>query len=542
MSTSGLGPLPAGVARSTAPAPVHGAPPTMVVLGDSLSAGMQDGFTVRDRQEMAYASQIARAAGIPFNNPEITAPGLPVEVFRGGRFDEGGLDRDRDLLVNALAPLAAWTYYLGVPPFLYPAVWDMLGQGVRAPESRSTPERPQHNFAYSGAEARHLTSHATARDVLGEIHQRLADFTDVGSRVPLVRAVLQNGGRSEIGSQVDQAIATRPDLVILWAGGNDALEAALAGYLDDRKLTPVEDQVWTLHDRSPLGKTTLRTTDQVIPGFRSAMVGPEGALTRLLAETSAEILVGTVPDVDVIPNLVPLGQAVGPLPFRIVLKDGTDVTDELQQLVLPNNVRGPGKDGRRVFPPDTRVPLTSMLEMFMAHGPTATAGEFRATLQKVAGEGWFSEDQALDPDEQEQIRRRVQEYNDLLRTAAAANPRVHLVDVAEELRQLEASGRPLRGSGPDVTVTTTYTGVHDARGFDGIFSYDGVHPSDTGHAVVANMFLDHVKANLGHDPRFARFVGAPEVDEKMVYARDPHRNPGQLVLDPQGIQELRSRL
>lgn len=544
--TSGPQPVPTSQARvlaspsSHAPAPP--ADPTFVVLGDSLSAGTQDAITVGDRQQMAYPVQMARAAGLPFRNPDITSPGLPFQVFRDGRFAEEPFRNQRDLLVTALAPLAAWTYYLGVPPFLYPAVWDMLGYGVRDPETVNKKGDIQNNFAIPGMEARHLTSLGGARDFLQEIHERTTAFPEVGDKVPMLRAVLQNGGRKEIGSQVDQAVAARPDLVMLWAGGNDALEAAFAGYIDDRTLTPTDDRRWTIRDTGPLGRTRTFETEHVMPGVRSSFVGPQGALTRLLAETKAEILVGTVPDVAVIPNMVPLGRPVGPLPFRVVLKDGTDVTPDLERLVLPNTVRGPGKNGRLVFPAGTKVSLTTLLDTFLANGPVETAAQFRATLFKTARMGWFNEDQVLDPDEQDQVKQRVAEYNQVLRDAAAANPRVHLVDLAGELERSAATGRPLRGAGAPVTVTTTFTGVQDPRGYEGLFSFDGVHPSDTGHAVIANMLLDYIKANLAHDPRFAKFLSTPEIDEKQVFARDPHRAPAELLLEAARVEQLRSVL
>ena len=115
MKTPGPAPVPPVPQRPAAPSPLRGpvAPPvasatdeyvpTMVVLGDSLSAGTQDASTVGGRQEMAYASQLARAAGVPFQNPRISEPGLPFRVFGGGAVDEGNMDRVRGLLEASLA-------------------------------------------------------------------------------------------------------------------------------------------------------------------------------------------------------------------------------------------------------------------------------------------------------------------------------------------------------------------------------------------------------------------------------------------------------
>ncbi|MCA9793335.1 MAG: hypothetical protein KC910_16110, partial [Candidatus Eremiobacteraeota bacterium] len=103
----------------------------------------------------------------------------------------------------------------------------------------------------------------------------------------------------------------------------------------------------------------------------------------------------------------------------------------------------------------------------------------------------------------------------------------------------DRDGRDLRGSGPDQRITTTYTGITDGRGYGGMFSFDGVHPSDTGHAVVANVLLDTIKSELGDDPRFAAFEAANPVDEKAVYSSDPHRDSRQvLVLERSALDSL----
>ena len=71
-----------------------------------------------------------------------------------------------------------------------------------------------------------------------------------------------------------------------------------------------------------------------------------------------------------------------------------------------------------------------------------------------------------------------------------------------------------------------------------MFSFDGVHPSDTGHAVVANVLLDTIKSELGDDPRFAAFEAANPVDEKAVYSNDPHRDSRQvLVLERSALEQ-----
>jgi hypothetical protein len=61
-----------------------------------------------------------------------------------------------------------------------------------------------------------------------------------------------------------------------------------------------------------------------------------------------------------------------------------------------------------------------------------------------------------------------------------------LAPVTSTFVGLSATGLPLA---PGVTLTTRYDG--------GIFSFDGVHPSDTGYALVANLFIQAADTKYG---------------------------------------------
>ena len=91
-------------------------------------------------------------------------------------------------------------------------------------------------------------------------------------------------------------------------------------------------------------------------------------------------------------------------------------------------------------------------------------------------------------------------------------------------------------------MTNIYTGTRDPRGFEGVFSFDGVHPSDTGHAVVGNVLLSKMQQVLGSNPRFAHIAAARPIDEKAVFAADPHRAGrarAAITLDHQSVEALR---
>jgi lysophospholipase L1-like esterase len=82
----------------------------------------------------------------------------------------------------------------------------------------------------------------------------------------------------------------------------------------------------------------------------------------------------------------------------------------------------------------------------------------------------------LDASEVQTIENAVQQYNQIIATDAAA---VHMpvVNINALLGAVEQNGIAI-GS---LTLTTRYLG--------GMFSLDGVHPSDIGHAVIANYFI-----------------------------------------------------
>jgi len=162
--------------------------------------------------------------------------------------------------------------------------------------------------------------------------------------------------------------------------------------------------------------------------------------------------------------------------------------------------------------------------------------ELRTRLREDPQNALVGEDDVLDPDEIAVVSQRIRDFNQVLQEAAQLSPRVHLVDVHAALDDAVRQGRQLRGAGPDEWVVPNFTGAPDTQGRDGIFSYDGVHPSDTGHAVLANLILDKLRQDLGSQPRFSRFQNLPPLDEKAVHHADPHA-PGAaaVILDERHI-------
>jgi hypothetical protein len=95
----------------------------------------------------------------------------------------------------------------------------------------------------------------------------------------------------------------------------------------------------------------------------------------------------------------------------------------------------------------------------------------------LAGSGLLEDPSwVLDASEVQTIESTIQQYNQIIAQDAAA-VKMPVLNINALLEYVHQNGLPL-GS---ITLTTRYNG--------GMFSLDGVHPSNIGHAIIANAFL-----------------------------------------------------
>ena len=94
------------------------------------------------------------------------------------------------------------------------------------------------------------------------------------------------------------------------------------------------------------------------------------------------------------------------------------------------------------------------------------------------------------------------EYNAILAELAAARPTIHLVDFAGRVAEVERD---------ELTVDGVQLSI---RKFGGLLSTDGVHFSDTGYAMLANVFVETLNADLG--------MNLETIDLAPVLAADPY--------------------
>ena len=93
-------------------------------------------------------------------------------------------------------------------------------------------------------------------------------------------------------------------------------------------------------------------------------------------------------------------------------------------------------------------------------------------------------------------------YNEQLLTHAARHGNVHVVDFAGRVADVEQE--PIVADGEELTI--------DKLG--GLLSTDGIHFSDAGYAMVGNLVLDAIEAELG--------IAVPRADMAEVVRGDPY--------------------
>lgn len=255
-----------------------------------------------------------------------------------------------------------------------------------------------------------------------------------------LRTVTDNGGLHDLilrgqGTQLQQALFQRPSFVTVWLGNNDALAAATSGVvIEGVTLTPA-----------------------------AAFEADYRTLVGALAQTGAGMAVATVPDVTAIPFVTTLAPVlVDPLTRQPVIgPNGQPIP-----LLGPDGPIRPGRDF---------VLLTASQELAAGIGIPAPIG----TGQPLSNQVVLSESEAA------AINARVGQYNAVIRTVAG-EVGAAVVDVNAIFGDIARNGLVLGG----IDFTADFlTG--------GLFSFDGVHATPLGYAIIANAFIDAINRQFG---------------------------------------------
>ncbi len=347
---------------------------TTVFIGDSLSAGFQNGSLLDSQQPNGYANLIAKQAGFKLALPLIAPPGAPAVLQ----------------LVSA-----------GPPPVIQQASGVTTGRDD-------------------------VTVQATDLAVPGQL------LTDLINREPVAAPttpediitdlVLGFPGLAQ-GKQYTQlqwAEHLRPTTLFVWIGSNDALLAVDSG--KPASMTPPA---------------------QFATEFTQMM-------QALQANTTANLIVANVPDITLVASLTPgsvvlaeYSQSSGIPVAQLSAELGIQATDLVNatgmseiQAILSGKQAGPVDDSG-----------------FLSAAEVAT------------------------------VQQTIQQYNSAIAQQVTA-AKATLVDVNAALTQLKNNPPTIDGVQPSFAF------------LGGFFSLDGVHPTNTGYALLANIFIDRMNAAL----------------------------------------------
>jgi hypothetical protein len=230
-----------------------------------------------------------------------------------------------------------------------------------------------------------------------------------------------------LGTALSQGLRLHPSLITLWTGNSDILTAVVQGRaIDGITLTPNE----TFRARYQKAIDVLRTTP-------------------------ATIVAANIPDLTKIPYVTTIKPyVVDPATGQPVLRGGQRVP-----LIGPTGTP---------LPPSSFVTLAASQLLAAGDGiPVSEGGRGTPLPDEVV----------LDTNEVDIIRERIAAHNRVIQDVCG-RASIPIVDMHTFFDDLSSSGKNIGG----LTLTSDFlTG--------GFFSYDGVHPSELGYALLTNEWI-----------------------------------------------------
>jgi lysophospholipase L1-like esterase len=386
---------------------------SVVFIGDSLTAGYQNGSLLDSQQPHGYAALIAAQANFQFSQPLIAAPGAPAV-----------------LELKSVSPLD---------------IVSAPGTTTGRDDITVTPT----DVAVPGAFVNDvLSTFATPTPTTGqqEINTLVLGFPG------LLKGVAY--------SQYSLALTENPTTIFAWIGNNDALVADIAS--------------------TPLALTPIGTPGSACPAppiptdFYCQYVNTIGAL----AQTKAHLFLGNIPDVTLVPYLVP----------------GAEVLGEVEEEGGLSEAQAEGITG--LLPTDyinlttfAAIPNIVACAEAGAPCPLDNPGTYGPTDPGNCPTG----DTSIEPGvtfcilhatDIVTIQQTVAAYNQII-DAVAAELGATVVDINSVFANGYATGITANGC----------TGTYGFLG--GLFGLDGIHPTNTGYGVLANAFITAINGAEG---------------------------------------------
>jgi phospholipase/lecithinase/hemolysin len=367
----------------------------VVFIGDSLTAGFQNGSLLDTQQPNGYANLVAVQAKAAITLPLIAPPGAPAVL---------------KLLSTSFPPVV------------------MAESGTTT--GRDNPTQQPTDLAVPGHMLHDVINYAPP--VLATSDEDL--ITDLVLGFPI--------GNTK--PQLAEAVALKPSTIFVWAGNDDALQADESG-------TP----------------TTMTSISSFTTDFTQLM-------TTLKSQTTANIVVANIPDVTAIPYMTPAA---------------TIISEVAALTGLPAVAVGPALG-------------ISSGDLVNASGLAA----IEAQLKTIAGGGAptpLPGSDVLTAAEIVTVQSTIASYNQVIQQQATAVGAT-LVDMHAYFATLSAG----------VTINS-YNATDTFLG--GLFGLDGIHPTNTGYALLANQFIAALNT------KFMLSIAAVNVSQ--VAAADPYFGP-----------------
>ena len=374
---------------------------SVIWVGDSLTAGYQNGSLLDSQQVHGYAALVAAQANFRITLPLIAPPGAPSVLE---------LTSPPPNFVIASAPgTTSGRDDITVTP-----------SDVAVPGA----------FVYDV-----LNTYATPTPTTGqeEINTLVLGFPGLLKGIPY--------------SQYSLALSENPTTIFAWIGNNDALVADILS--------------------TPLAMTDPTT-------FQTEYTQTIGAL----AMTGATMYVGNVPDVTLVPYLVPGIEVIEQVEAESGLPEAT-VEGALG--LLPTDA----------INLETYADIPNIVACALAGSPCPLSnpgtlgptdpGTCPTNLEAIAPGVTYCILHAADLTT---IQGNVATYDGII-DAVAAGTNSTVVDIYTAFEDAAASGVTANGC----------TGYFDFLG--GLFGLDGIHPSNTGYGVLANAFITTINGAAG---------------------------------------------
>jgi phospholipase/lecithinase/hemolysin len=367
----------------------------VVYMGDSLTAGFQNGSLLDRQQVNGFANLVAKQADYSVTLPLIAPPGAPAVLQ----------------LVSA-----------GFPP--------VVQQTPGITTGRDNPNTPATDLAVPGHTLHDLIYYAPT----------LTPTTDEDIITDLVLGI----PTGDANTQLAQAVKFNPSTVFLWAGSEDALLADDAG--------------------SPSAMTPLASfeTDYTF------------LISTLKARTSAHLVVANIPDVTAVPYMTPAAVVISEI---------------VQATGLPAVV----VEGELGIAPG---------DLINANGLSDLEAEV-AAVAKGAPPTPLPGSDVLTAAEIVTVQNTINSYNQVIAQQVAAAGGT-LVDLHSYIASI-SSGITING----YTANASFLG--------GLFGLDGIHPTNTAQALLANQFIAATNTAFG--------LSTPSVNVSAVAAKDPYFPP-----------------